>query len=838
MRHPFLRYLFFMFALAISISSLAEQQLRLYGYVVDADNVGIDLANVYILGTTYGTSANRNGFYELQIPATDSLTIVFSMIGYQTVQQSLKVNAKAMNINAMLMQDAENLQEIEVRGIRRQVGMFDQTSVAAARLMPDATGGSIESLLVTFVGVRQNNELSTQYNVRGGSFDENSVYVNGMEIHRPLLLRAGQQEGLSFVNSDMVASLNFSAGGFDAQYGDRMSSVLDIRYKQPREFEARIAAGLLGASAYVGVGNDNYSMMHGIRYKTSRYLLKALPTNGNYNPNYFDYQTYMTFKLGKRSDTQTDDRRWSLSLMGNFSQNSYEFRPDSINENFGSFYVSRRMEAGFDGREHDLFRTAFGAIGLRGELSKELSLSFDLSGFYTNEQENYDITCEYFLKTNPTDEATDAAVVAGGAAGEEGDGTTDDIPSQGADILGVGTYHEHARNRLQAGVITLSHHGEWQRDNNSLQWGASVQAELITDNIREWEWRDSLGYSIPNNEHEMEIYYSLSGNTKMRSVRAQAYLQDSYVWQLNRGELTLTGGLRLNAWSYNHEWLLSPRASLTYMPYLRRNFTLRFATGMYYQSPFYKELRSMPIDATGVGRIELNPNIKSPRSVHVVAGGDYYFRAWGRPFKLTAEAYFKYIDRAISYTVDNVRVRYSGFNDAVAYSTGADIKLYGELIPGADSWISLSAMRSRENLLNDTQGWIPAPQEQRFAFTMFFEDYLPQLPQLRVHLKTIVSDGLPYGNPRQPQTRAQLRIPTYWRVDIGASASFSQKTDLWMQRQKHVDSWALTFEVFNLADTKNVNSHFWITDATGLQWAFPNRLTGRMFNLKLDINFK
>lgn len=812
-------------------------EVRLYGYVVDADNVGIDLANVYVEGTTRGTSTNRNGFYELLIPAGDSVTMVYSMIGYSTLRQVIRPDTKVMNINAMLTADAETISEIEVRALRRQTGMYDQTDVSAARLMPDATGGSIESLLITFAGVRQNNELSSQYNVRGGSFDENSVYLNGLEIHRPLLIRAGQQEGLSFVNSDMVESLSFSAGGYDAEYGDKMSSVLNIRYKQPRMFEARLTASLLGASAYVGSGNADYSMMHGLRYKTSRYMLGALPTKGNYNPNFFDYQTYITWKLGKRPTDGQDNRRWSMSVMGNFSQNSYEFRPDSLNQSFGTFQVTRVMDAGFEGREHDLFRTAFASVGVSGQLNKDLKIGFDLYGFYTNEQENYDITCEYFLKTNP--EQTGTAEDANESLKQSEQSSTDQNPAgDQVEILGMGQYHEHARNRLQAGVVTLAHTGDWRKGSNTLRWGASVQGEFISDHIREWEWRDSAGYSLPNNEQSMELFYSMQGKSSMRSARVQGFLQDSYNFALSHGDLRLTGGVRLNYWTYNNEFLCSPRASLTYIPYRRRNLALRFATGLYYQAPFYKELRTMPVDADGVGYIELNRHIRAQRSTHVVAGADYYFRAWGRPFKLTAEAYFKYMDRVISYTVDNVRVRYSGMNDAVAYTTGGDIKLYGELIPGADSWISLSAMRSRERLDGSQLGWIPAPQEQRFAFTVFLEDYLPQLPQFRVHLKSVVSDGLPFGNPRQELTRGQLRMPTYWRVDIGASASFSQKNDEWMRRQKHVDAWSLTFEVFNLANVQNINSYFWLTDATGVQWAFPNRLTGRMFNLKLSMDFK
>ncbi len=799
----------------------AEYRVRIFGYVLDEDNRGIELANAYIEGTTIGTTTNRNGYYDLQFPSQDSVTIVFSMLGYQTIRQTILLSRDVLQANVVLSSDNEILEEVEVKGIRTQIGTMEQLEVQNTRLMPDASGGNIESILITFAGVSQTNELSSQYNVRGGNFDENEVYVNGIEIHRPLLIRAGQQEGLSFVNPDMVQNLSFSAGGFEPKYGDKMSSVLDIEYKKPDRFEASLSAGLLGASAYVGSGNERYSMMHGIRYKTSRYMLGALPTKGKYNPDFVDYQTYITWKLDKSS-------RWEMSLLGNFSQNLYRFQPDTISSGFGTFTVPMKMEASFEGQEKDRFRTAFAALGVRGQLNRELRIAFDISGFYTDETESYDITCEYWLKEGQKDaDATGKTTTAEA-----------DTENASAQILGSGLYHEHARNRLQAGVVTLAHSGQWQRSSNNLQWGTSLQAELLTDHISEWEWRDSMGYSLPTQFDTLQLYSSLKADNRMQSLRWQGYVQDTYKWQTDAGNLILTGGLRFNWWSYNKEFLCSPRVSLSYIPGWKRDFAFRLATGLYYQAPFYKELRQTAVAADGTSQIVLNNNIRAQRSVHIVLGGDYYFRAWGRPFKLTAEAYYKYMDRVISYTVDNVRVRYSGENDATAYTVGGDLKLYGELVPGADSWISLSAMRSRENLLYDTQGWISAPQEQRFTFSMYFQDYIPRFPQYRVHLKTLVSDGFPYGNPKLDNTRAQFRIPTYWRIDIGASATFSRKTDAWMRKQQHVESWAVLFEVFNLTDHQNVNSHFWITDGTGIQWAFPNRLTGRMFNLRATINFQ
>lgn len=797
---------------------LQARTIRIYGYVLDSDNRGVEFANAYIDGTSVGTTTNRNGYYDLHFDLQDTITLVYSMLGYETIRQAVYPGRDIMQINVILPTNTEALEEIEVRGLRRQTDMMDQTDIQALRVMPDATGGGIESILITFAGVNQNNELSSQYNVRGGNFDENSVYVNGIEIYRPLLLRAGQQEGLSFANPDMVDNLQFSAGGFDAQYGDKMSSVLDITYKKPDRTQSILNVSLLGASAYVGTGNQNYSMMHGLRYKTNRYMLGAMPTKGSYQPNFVDYQTYITWKLDPKRKEQS---RWEMSFLGNFSQNSYAFRPDSLSQAFGTYAQARNLRCFYTGQEKDMFRTAFAALGLTYKANRDLHFDFTLSGFYTNEQENYDITCEYLLTDKPMN----------------GEDTSASDEEESVDVLGTGIYHEHARNQLQAGVATFAHRGEWRRDANRLSWGVSAQAEMITDRISEWEWRDSVGYSVPSGAEDLELYYAMRGQTSMRTARIQAYAQDTYKWNTPHGNVLLTGGLRMQWWSWNNEVLVSPRASVSWFPGWKRDFAFRFATGLYYQAPFYKELRDTLTDATGVTRIELNKNIRAQRSVHVVLGGDYYFRAWGRPFKLTAEAYYKYMDRVISYTVDNVRVRYSGENDAIAYTTGLDLKLFGELVPGADSWISLSFMRARENLLYDNRGWINAPQNQAVSFSMLFQDYIPKFPQYKFHLRMIFNTGLPYGSPRNLETRASHTMPGYKRIDIGASRTFSAKTDKWM-RSKHVESWWVQFEVLNLINWNNVNSYFWVSTYMGEQYNSPNYLTGRMYNLKIGVELK
>lgn len=827
-----LRRLIFILCFFASTWAFAKTT-RIYGYVLDGQNVGIELANVYLSDGVTGTTTNRNGYYTLTVTMDDTISISYSMLGYTTLTQQVYTDRDVLNINVVLPEESELLETVEVRGIRKQTDMMESTAAELVRLMPDATGGSIESLLITFAGVSQNNELSTQYNVRGGSFDENSVYVNGIEVHRPLLLRSGQQEGLSFVNTDMVEQVNFSAGGFNAEYGDKMSSVLDIRYKRPKRFESSISVSLLGANAYFGWGDSVQSQMHGIRYKTSKYMLGTLPTSGNYQPTYVDYQTQMTWDI-RRPDAHNG--RWDLNFLGNFSLNHYRFRPDEQSEGFGSYNQAVKKTIWYEGQEKDRFINAFAALGAHSTYAlatrSKLDLNFTLSGFYTNESENYDILGEYIL----SEQALDGSSSTPSQPGETISGEETDYG-----VLGTGNGHEHARNTLRAGVFTLAHKGNWTWHNNTLAWGLQAQGELIHDRISEWEWRDSAGYSMPNNNSDMQLFYTLKGINQMQSARLEAYVQDSYKWSTRQGNVILTGGVRMNWWSYTNEVLISPRANIVWLPGWKRDVTFRFATGLYYQAPFYKELRDT-VSHNGVTRILLNKDLKAQRSVHTVLGCDYYFRAWGRPFKFTTELYAKYIDRMISYTVDNVRVRYSGKNDSRGYTLGADLKLYGELVPGVDSWVSLSLMRSRIKMNDDPYklGWIPNPQEQRWAVTFFFQDYIPKLPQYRLHLKFIFSEGLPFGYPRSEQMRYLGRMTSYKRMDVGASRTFSAATDRFMRKNsaRHVAAWSIYFEVFNVVGWKNVNSYYWITAANGDQWASPNYLTGRMYNLRLSVDLQ
>ena len=802
----------FIFLLLCTSAGIGQNKIRVYGYVIDTNNRGIEFANVYFDGTTAGTVTNINGYYDLMAEVTDSVTIVYSMLGYETIKHTLSANQRIYAANVQMQQSSIEIEGVDVVAQRIQNSNVEVLDPSKYRLTPSATGG-IESLFITFTGVTTNNELSSQYNVRGGNFDENLVYVNGIEVYRPLLIRSGQQEGLSFINTDMVEKVSFSSGAFAAEYGDKMSSVLDIRYKKPKKFESSISLSLLGATAYLGTAGKKFSQMHGFRYKTSAYLLGTLDTKAEYTPTFLDYQTYLTYDFSPK---------WELTFLGNFSQNSYRFIPTKRETTFGTYNMSRKLEIFFQGQEKDIFRTAFGAFTLNFKPTESLKLSLLTSAFHTNENETYDISGEYLLSEVKME--------------------LDPAKQQG-DALGLGLYHEHARNRLKASVVNFGHQGEYVLEDNTLKWGATGQVEKINDKIDEWEWRDSVGYSLPHTEDFVSVFSNLKSDNEMSSFRLNAYVQDTYKYNADIGRFSFTGGVRASYWSFNNEFLVSPRIAISYIPYWKRDFSFRFATGVYYQSPFYKEVRKDSLDpVTGNVSIILNKDIKSQRSLHFLLGGDHYFRAWGRPFKFTTEAYLKLADRVISYTVDNVSIRYSGENDAKAYTAGIDFKLFGELVPGTDSWINFSLMSSKEKLTKEgvSNEWVSRPSEQRYSFSMLFSDYWPNNPKYKLHLKFIWSDGLPFGVPGDYDYRAAFRATDYKRIDIGVSRGFVSGRDKMMDRPmfKYIKNIWLNFEVLNLFDFNNINSYYWVVDATtGEELAAPNYLTKRQFNFKIMIDF-
>ena len=788
----------------VFVSAQAQQKVTIKGTVVDDDRKPLELAMVSIEGETMvGTRADLKGRYSLTCNSSDSLVVVFSMVGYQTRKRVLKEPTDTVTLNVVLPPLGIEIGTVEVKDVRRQTNTMTDVNLSDVKHMGNASGQGIEQIIATQAGVSTHNELSNQYNVRGGSFDENSVYINGIEVYRPLLIRSGQQEGLSIINPDMVEKVQFSAGGFDAKYGDKMASVLDITYKKPTRLEASASASMMGAAGYIGYGNEKFSMSHAVRYKTTKSLLGTTDTHGEYDPKDFDYQTYISWSPSKR---------WTLDLIGNIARNDYNFTPSDRTTKFGTAEEVHEFKVYFDGKEQDKFHTYFGALSLNYKLSRGTDLTLQASGYRTDELVTYDIHGEYWL-----DEA--------GTSGEQ---------SVGGE-LGVGKYHEHERTRLKLNVYDISLKGNTGLNNHNLSYGLTMRRESIYDRSREWQWRDSAGYSLPHVPGEVNVVYSQSSSHDLNTTRFAAYVQDTYKLMTDRGLWSINGGVRVSYWDFNKETLVSPRFSIGFVPERNNRLSLRLAGGLYYQAPFYKEYRYERTDTLGNVYIDLNHNIKSQRSIHAIVGGDYTFRALNRPFKFTTEIYYKNLANLIPYEVDNLKVVYSGLNQSKGYVAGIDLKLFGQFVEGTDSWISFSLMKTQETL-NGVK--VPRPTDQRYSFALFFTDYFPKLPRLKFSLKAIVSDGLPTTSPRMTRDQSYFRQPAYKRVDVGLSFQLvggqHRPTTGFLSHFKSI--W-LGVDVFNLFDISNVSSYYWITDVNAIQYAVPNYLTRRQINARLQLNF-
>lgn len=774
------------------------------GYVTDYDRHSLEGVHVQQWNSGNGTQTKENGYYEVSVSEADTVVLVYSSVGYKKISRTLVKPARRIFLNVKLESASTELRTLTVTSMRRQMDMMQKIDAGKVKFLPDAAGGNIESLIVTFAGVHSNNEMSSQYSVRGGNFDENLVYINGVEVYRPLLVRAGQQEGLSIINPDMVGAVDFSAGGFDARYGDKMSSVLDITYKKPKAFEGAVSASLMGATAYVGSSSGRFTQMHGIRYKQNRSLLGTLDAKGEYAPSFFDYQAYLTYALNDKTD---------ISFLGNASRNTYNFIPQERNTTFGTLAETKHFKVYFDGKERDLFETGFGTLSLNYHPDKATELKLLTSGFITRERETYDITGQYWLSD------------------VTGDASTGEVASE--ETVGVGTYQQHARNRLYARVLSVGHQGIRKWENNRLQWGATLQSEYFRDKISEWEMRDSAGYSLPYTGKGVNVYYNLNRpDTTVLNHRLSAYVQDTYKIRGDYGIFTITGGVRTAYWDFNDEWILSPRFSVAWIPAWKTEFTFRAAGGVYYQAPFYKEFREAYTDANGNSHIRLNSDIKSQKSVQLVLGSDYIFTSKSRPFKLTVEGYYKKLSNLIPYVVDNVRVRYAGKNMADGYATGLDCKLFGEFVPGTDSWVSFSWMKSEQNI-NGRK--MPLPTDQTASFTLFFQDYWPTNPKYKLNLKMIWASGLPTTAPHQEFGGNYFRTPAYRRVDIGLTRQLVGGEDKWMKKPllRYFKNISLGVDVFNLFDIKNTNSYYWVSDIHNNQYAVPNYLTSRQLNVRV-----
>ena len=774
------------FAVLMSTAALADG-FTLKGKVTDEESNALELVTVSCLSQGKVTMTNLKGEFSLDLQSADSVEVRFSMVGYGVRKRVFRHPKGKMTVQ-IVMYPMEALQEITVTERRRQTGQTEQLDVNSLKLTPSTTGNAVEELIQQQAGVSSHNELSSQYNVRGGSFDENSVYINNVEVYRPLLISSGQQEGLSIINPDMVEKIGFSTGGFEAKYGDKMSSALDITYRRVRGFEASATASLLGASGYLGVGNKKFSMSHGLRYKTNRYLLGSLETTGEYKPNFLDYQTYISY---------TPNKKWTIDFIGNISENHYNFKPEDRETSFGTLEDVKSFKVYFDGEEKDLFRTLFGTASITRHFGDSTSIKFLTSAFHSKEKETYDIMGQYWLDDTQTQEN-----------------------------LGVGTYMEHERNYLTADVVSFKLIGTHRTRHHDIEAGITYKTEHVKENSKEYEMRDSSGYSIPHTADRLDLIYTLAANNDIKSHRIEGYVQDTYRFSKGDTYYTLNYGVRLSNWSFNKETIVSPRASISIVPAFNNNCTFRFATGLYYQAPFYKEMRDT-ITRNGITTAVLNENIKSQRSLQFIGAFDYRFKMLNRSFKFSAEAYYKALSNLIPYNVQNMKVTYYGENQCSGYATGLDMKLYGEFVPGTDSWLTFSLMSTREKMNGK---WVPMPTDQRWAINLHFTDYFPGTDRWTMTLRLAFADGLPFGAPHRGLEVVQFRAPAYKRADIGMSFRA-------IKNGKGIKNLWLGVDCLNLFGISNVNSYYWVTDVTNKQWAVPNYLTGRQINGKIKLEW-
>ena len=771
------------------------QSFTLQGKVSDQDGNPIELASIMVASQGKITMSNLKGEFSMQLQSEDSVKVRFSMLGYKSKVRVLRRPQGKQTLQIQLSSDNE-MQEVVVQAKVQQHGTTEEIKVEATKRNPSVSGNVVEEILQTQAGVSTHSELSSQYNVRGGTFDENSVYINNVEVYRPFLVRSGQQEGLSVINADLVESVGFSTGGFEAKYGDKMSSALDITYKRPKRTEGSITASMLGANGYLGIATKKLTWTNGLRYKINKYLLGSLETKGEYNPSFLDYQTYLSWQPSKR---------WQVDFIGNISENNYNFEPKDRETKFGTLKNVKSFKVYFDGKEKDLFRTFFGSLSITNHLTPRTDISLIASAFSTKEQQRYDIQGQYWLTQTETSEN-----------------------------LGVGTYMQHSRDYLKANVRSLKLMMQQRAGNHRVEGALTYKIEKIEENSAEYEYRDSAGYNIPHTGETLDMIYSMRARNNLDAKRIEAYLQDTWNFKSNDSVPTLyrlNYGVRYAHWDFNGESIVSPRASLNITPGWNRNLSFRVAAGLYYQAPFYKELRDTTM-INGVTYALLNKKIRSQRSIHALASMSYRFSMMNRPFKFTAEAYYKAISRLVPYSVDNVKVTYYGDNETSGHAAGLDLKLFGEFVPGADSWLTLSVMNTSMKLNGKN---VPLPTDQRFALNLFFTDYFPGSTRWRMSLKLAYADGLPFSAPHQELTSTPFRAPAYKRADIGMSYRLFDNQD--GSRSSIFRNVWLGLDCLNLFGINNVNSYYWITDISGQQYAVPNYLTGRQINAKISVEF-
>lgn len=844
----FLKALLFAALFLTARPGLAQEdaQARISGKISGVRGEPLELVNIALTGVAGGTVTDRNGKYSLNVRPGADHELVISFIGYKTEREMINLApGEHRMIHKTLQLTATDLGTVLIEDQHVRSTSLTRIDPRAVTVIP-TMGGGIESIIKTLPGVASNNELSSQYSVRGGNYDENLVYVNDIEIYRPFLVRSGQQEGLSFLNPDLVSSILFSAGGFDARYGDKMSSVLDIQYKKPTQFAGSASLSLLGGALHLeGLSkNRKFNYLLGLRQKSNQYILGSLQTKGDYQPSFTDFQTHLNYQLTPKLE---------ISALGNLSVNLFRLKPTDRETSFGTIQEAYRLRVYFEGQEDDEFVNGLGALTLTYKPSDKLRLRFIASGFRSVESETYDILGQYWIGQLESDQTGDEA----GKVIEE---------------RGVGSYLNHARNRLEATVAAFEHKGTLLlHDDNLLQWGLKAQYEYIDDFINEWTLIDSAGFTLPLTQDSagytdpsvqpglsVMVTDRLKATNQTDSRRFSGYLQRTWNFDADSARFFLTAGVRAQYWDLNRQFILSPRATLSLKPNWQRDVVFKFSAGYYYQPPFYRELRDR--------RGQINRDLEAQASLHVVAGSDINFKAWNRPFKFVAEMYYKHLDNLVPYDIDNVRIRYDARNIAHGFAAGIDLKVNGEFVKGVESWASLSVMKTMEDIEDDfywdyynaegkriipgyttdvvavdsirvEPGYLPRPSDQRFSFNLFFQDYLPNNPTYKMHLNLVFGTGLPFGAPNAPRYKHVYRTPPYRRVDIGFSKMIKSEGADATGAFKYFKSIWITAEVFNLLQFNNTISYVWVTDVNGRRYSVPNYLTPRQINVKLMVNF-
>jgi Carboxypeptidase regulatory-like domain len=806
---PFVCWLLLMVSLCVSHSAYS-QTATISGFVKDEQGRAIDQAVVAVEGSTMTTVTNEKGYYMLQVPAGHNISVVYGFVGYYAQHKNIALQQnEARTYDIVLKINASQLFDtVTVRGRRHDRASFITLHPAAVNYMPSTTGG-IEAEIKTLTG--SNNELTSQYSVRGGSYDENLVYVNDFEIYRPFLVRTGQQEGLSFINSDLVSNAYFSVGGFQAKYGDKMSSVLDVTYKRPTDFAGSVMLSLLGASIHLEGASRNKKLTYlvGARQKSNQYLLQSQPTKGVYNPSFTDVQALINYRFNDK---------WEMEVIGNYARNRFSFIPETQTSSFGVLNQAYQLQVFYTGSELDQFDSHFGGFSTTWRPNSRLKLKLLASAYQTNEFETYDIAGEYLFGELQTD------------LGQQNFG-------QIKTYLGTGVIQDFARNYLNVSVGDVGFRGSYDGGRHQLLFGANATVTNISDNLHQWERRDSSGFTQPYNPDLLTMAYFYNSSANFNYTRYSGFLQDNFRFS-DSSKVSGSLGARFVYSDLNGELDVSPRLQLLYNPRWKNDIVFKLATGFYVQPPFYREMRDMQGD--------VNKGLLSQKSYHVVLGADYDFLHHRRPYKITAEVYYKDLWDIDPYVYDNVRIRYTGKNDAIGYVYGGEVRLYADLLKDATSWISLGVMKGMEKITDSASipgynNYFPLPNDQRYMLGMYFEDYLPRNHNFKVHLNLIFTGGLPVGPPQDHLYQNTIRLPDYKRADIGFSALL-----LDANRHQHpahsffnnIRSIWGSLEIFNLLGIQNTLNYSWIQDRTsGHIYAVPNRLTSRLLNVKLIFNF-